>query len=267
VLALLLVAAILSGCRAGNATVAFRPRPGARYLYHVDVATTTVTRIGTRPATTTVDHERLVVRQTVLSVSATGADVRVVIDDQRGSQETLRVQYDRADHLTGVQRQDNLPVSVLGQLGLAEVFPASIDAPPGHALRPGDAWAIDAPLELGPGTGSSVTRGRVLGRGRLVELRTRGSQALAVIHTTLAVPVNGANPAAGGAGPVDLQGRETTTSTATRRVPDGVVQEETSTTQGRFTLRVQPPPDAAGPDVPGTLSVTVRATTTLAGSG
>lgn len=258
---LVLLTTTLAGCRADTVAVSFRPRAGARFSYRIDVVTTTTTRLGPHAPTVNVDRERLTADETVVGVTGTGADIRVALHSDRVV-EVLLVHYDRADHLTGVRREDNLSLGSLGQLGLAEVFPASLDAPPVHGLRPGDTWLIDAPLVLAP-SASTVTHGRVSGHGRLVELSTRRGHSVAIIRTVLDVPVDGTYAAASGAGAVGLHGVETTESTASRNIKDGVVEDESSDSRASFDVTAMPPSGITGPPVSGSLSVVVHATTAL----
>ena len=259
--AVVLIGAALAGCRADTVRISYRPRTGAHYRYLIDVETTTETRLGDRPPSSAVHRQRLVVDQTVLGLTATGTDLRVVLHHGQDA-EALRVRYDRAGHLAAIQREDNLPVSSLGQLGPAEVFPASVDAPPLKALRAGDSWGIDAPLELAP-SAAVVTGVRVTGHGHLVRLSTRRGRSVAVIHTVLSVPVEGRYPIGAESGVVTLRGVETTEATATRTISDGVVEEESSESRATFNLSAAPPPGVTGSPVPGIVAVMVHATTTL----
>ena len=136
-----------SGCGRGTVRIAFRPGSGARYGYQVTVTARTVTSVGEDPPQTSSDHQVLRAEQAVLSVDADGSRVQVRLTGDSGTR-TFVVRLDRAAQLAEVQRVEGLPASVLGDLGLSEIFPAAAGAPPDRALAPGDHWSVDEPVTL-----------------------------------------------------------------------------------------------------------------------
>jgi hypothetical protein len=251
---LLLVAA--SGCGRGTVHIAFRPAAAARYGYRVTVTARTVTSVGQDTPQTSTDHQVLRAEQAVLSVDGDGSRVQVRLTGDSGTR-TFVVRLDRAAQLAEVQRVEGLPASVLGDLGLSEIFPAAAGAPPDRALAPGDHWSVDEPVTL-PGLSPS----RLRGDGRLVDLGIVHGRKVATTETTFRLPVERTLDAPNAR--ILLSGTQLTISTATRALLDGAVQEAHAVTTGRFAMTLLPP-GGGGPPVTGTLDVRVDSTTRRVG--
>ncbi len=236
---ILLLALPLGACRPDTVRLAYRPRAGDRARYRVLVHTSTTRTIpGTAPEVTD-DTATLVADQTVLTVASGETKVRVVLSRPGSPDRTLVVRFDRGGQLVAVDSIEGLPTSVLGRLGLPEVFPAARVAPD-TPLRPGQRW------RLGRST------------GRLVELGIEHGRRVARVTARTEVPAAATAPTADG-GTLELRGTEVTDATSTRDLDGGDVERSTSVTTASFTLRILPPPGQSGPAVDGTLAVTVRA--------
>jgi hypothetical protein len=168
---------------------------------------------------------------------------------------TLLVRLDRAAQLADVERIEGLPTNVLGQLGLAEIFPAAAGAPPDRALSPGDRWAIDEPLRLSGGEDT-----RLRGFGRLSQLDVAGGRKVATVESSYQLPVRRLAPEDPKA--VVLNGTQSTSTRTTHELDDGSIRSAHSRSRGEFQLALRPPNGQAGPTVRGSLVVEVRSTTT-----
>jgi hypothetical protein len=255
VVAALAVAALvmLAGCQADTVRVAFRPQVGSQYRYEVVVRTVTTIRLGGAAPERTVDQARLVTDQTVLSAGADGIRVAVELRRPGSTPRRFVVRFDRAAQLTAVESIEGLPTSVLGPLGISEIFPAAAGAPPDRPLSAGERWSIDDRLRL-PGSSAS----RLRGGGHLVELGLLGGRKVASIRSETRLPVSTTSQLRGGQ--LSLTGVETTDSSATRELADGAVARASSTTRGTFDVTLASPTSGGSP-VGGTMELEVTSTT------
>jgi len=237
--------------------IAFRPKDGARYTYVVTVRASTVTKVGDAAPETSADKQTLHAEQAVLSVDADGSRVQVRLTGDDGTPRQFVVRFDRAAQLAEVQRIEGLPASVLGDLGLTEIFPAAAGAPPDRPLQPGDRWSVDEPVTL-PGLSPS----RLHGSGRLVALGVVKGRKVATTQTTFQLPVDRTVDARNAR--ILLHGTQHTTTTATRALADGAVQEAHAVTSGTFEMTLLPP-DGGEPALHGTLELHVDSTTRRVG--
>lgn len=250
---------LLSACRPDSVRLAFRPGPGRQYHYEVRVDSLTVTTLGDRAPRRTTSSFVLRTDQEVVRTVGTMTEVRVRLQVVGGAADrqptTLLVRLDRAAQLADVERIEGLPSSVLGQLGLAEVFPAAAGAPPDRALAPGDRWAIDEPLRLAGGQDT-----RLRGFGRLSELDVVGGRKVATVESRYQLPVRRLAPE--DPKTVVLTGTQSTTTRTTHELEDGSIRSAHSRSRGEFQLALRPPKGQPGPTVRGSLVVEVRSTTT-----
>lgn len=253
-LPLALAAGALTACdNPESVNVGFRPAAGASYRYEIKVQSVTTTVLGDEAPERSVEEITLESRDTVLSAAPEEVKVQVELRRAGSPDRTFRVRFDRGAQLAGVDAVDGLPPEVLGPGGLPEFLPAAATAPPDRPLSPGERWKIDATPTL-PGAGAV----RLEGTGRLVKVATEGGRRLASIKAETRLPLS--NISRVGDSTVTISGSETTESTATRALADGVVQEATSVTRGTFDVVVSPQPGGGLP-VKGTLSVEIRAQT------
>ena len=254
VAAVLVAVLALSACGDDTVRIGFRPREGTQYTYRVEVESTTVTLVEGRAPVR--QHDRFVLRAVhdVLAVGDGSSRVRVRLRAGDGASRQYVVRLDRAGQLAEVQSIEGLPARALGSLGLTEIFPAAAGAPPDRPLGPGDRWPVDAPVEL---PGQSATRLR--GSGRLASLGVVGGREVGTVENRLVLTVRGTSALT--TGRFRLDGRQTTTSTATHALADGAVEEVDAVTRGRFRLTLLPPDDTGGPPVPGTLQIEIRSRT------
>ncbi len=247
-----LAAGGLTACDKEAVHVGFRPEAGASYRYEIKVQSVTTTLLGDEAPDRSVDDVTLESRDTVLS--AAPGEVRVQVQLRRvGSPDrTFLVRFDRAAQLAGVDAVDGLPPAVLGPAGLPEFLPAAVTAPPDRPLSPGEKWRIDATPTL-----SGAAPVRLEGTGRLVKVSTSGGRKVASIKAETSVPLSSTSKVADAT--VTISGTETTESTATRALVDGVVQEANSVTKGTYNLVLSP--NGSGAPVTGTMAVEIRAQT------
>ncbi len=251
---------LLSACRPDTVRLAFRPTPGQQYSYEVRVESLTVATLGDKAPRRTSSSFVLRADQEVVRTVGTTTEVRVRLTVVGGSSEreatTLVVRLDRAAQLAEVERIEGLPTSVLGQLGLAEVFPAAAGAPPDRPLSPGDRWTIDEPLRLSGGEDT-----RLRGHGRLSQLDIVDGRKVATVESSYQLPVRRLAPE--DPKEVVLNGSQSTSTRTTHDLDDGSIRSAHSRSRGEFQLALRPPKGQTGPTVRGSLVVEVRSTTTL----
>lgn len=246
-------------CADDTVRIAFQPAEGAYYAYFVVVDSTSTTRIEGQALSESENNFALLAQHRVQKTGPEGSEVEVTLstgDNDPARQ--LLVRLDRGAQLTEVIEVEGLPADVLGELGLSEIFPASVAAPPDRALAPGATWRIDAPVQV---TGSP--REQLTGSGRLVELDVRGGLRVAVVRTSYRLPVS--RRTEGTASTREFDGFQVTRSTTTYDLSDGSVVEADAVTTGTFTVRLMPPEGSEGPVLRGNLEVEVRSHTTRSG--
>jgi hypothetical protein len=224
--------------------VGFRPEAGAIYRYEIKVQSVTTTVLGDDAPERSVDEVILASRDTVLSAAPGEVKVQVQLSRVGSPERTFLVRFDRGAQLAGVDRVDGLP---------PEFLPAAATAPPDRPLSPGEKWKIDAAPTL-PG----VAPVRLEGTGRLVKVTTSGGRKVASIKAETHVPLSSTSRV--GDATATISGMETTESTATRALADGVVQEASSVTTGTYNLVLSGDQAGAAPVI-GTMSVEIRAQT------
>jgi hypothetical protein len=246
--------ATLASCAPGTVRVAFRPSVGARFSYQVQVRTRSTLRIedGSQPRSED-KTVRLLVDQTVLSTGPDGSVVEVVLRTRPEDERKVLVRLDRAAQLVGLEPAGD--TASLGDLGVAEVFPAAVGAPPDRPLRPGERWQVDSPVTLPASLPS-----RLVGDGRLTGLGVVAGRKAATVTTesTLAVLRRTGSPAGNEA---VLEGTQRTSSTASHALSDGAIQAAESITRGAYSLRLLPPPGRIGDPIRGRLDIEVSSRT------
>ncbi len=248
-------AAVLPACAPGTVRVAFRPRVGATYSYRVEVRTRSTLRVdGQAPLSRNVPAT-LVVDQTVLSTGPDGSVVEVVLRTTPEDERTVLVRLDRAAQLVGLEPATGRDAAVLGDLGVAEVFPAAVGAPPDRPLRPGERWQVDSPVTL-----PASTPTRLVGDGRLTGLGVVAGRKAATVTTVSRLPVVRRTRSANGNEAV-LEGTQRTTTTASHALADGAIQAASSTTKASYALRLLPPAEVVGDPVRGTLDLEITSKT------
>jgi hypothetical protein len=254
---LLLLLPLLASCRDDHVRVTFRPRVGAVYRYEVTVHSRSEVRLpGEEPEV----HDEDIVLQsehTVLEAGRAGVRVKVVLGDAKGSVRTFVVRFDRAAQLESVESDDPVPGQPeAGVFGISEIFPAAAGAPPEGELHPGERWLIDDLVSV-PG---SLGRARLTGDGRLVSLGYAGDAQVARLTTTSRLRLTSAQQTADGERVV-LDGTQTTRQRAAHDLTDGAVRSASSTTDGSYSLEIDPPLGQLRDPVHGTLTVHVTSST------
>ena len=256
VLAVLLAALpALAGCRPHTVTVAFRPEVGATYRYEVRVRATSTTELAGATPERRDEEVRLIAEHTVLESSRRGVRVRVLVGEPGTAAQVFVVRFDRAAQLESIESTEGAPEEITGALGVPEIFPGAVAAPPSRGLAPGDRWDVDRRI-LVPGA-SGPSRLRI--SGRLVELGLTGGEEVARLDSVATFPFRAVAPTADGV--VVLDGRQRIHQEAAYDLGDGAVRSVTATTSGRFDIEVQPPAGTQADPVPGTLTVRVRSET------
>ena len=203
-----------------------------------------------RAETTTRIAGRLPQPADVVELDPTGVLVAVRLHTNGEPDRNFQVRLDRAAALAEVQRIETLPASVLGDLGLSEVFPAAAGAPPDRPLRPGAGWTVDQPVRL-PDTAAA----RLSGHGRLARLGVVGGRQVATIESNYSLAVH--QTATGSV----IDGEERTSVSAAHALRDGAIQSVHAVTSGHFTLTLPPPAGVQSPPLVGSLDVEITSTT------
>lgn len=248
----LAVLLVTSGCEQPSVRLEYRPAAGTRDAYELQVSTTRTTSLKGESSRTERDAFSLRVTHRVL---VDGARVAVRLTGPGDADRDFVVRLDRAGQLTSVETVEGLPAAALGSLGLSEVFPASVTAPPARPLRPGDRWDVDVAVLL-----AGAPAARLVGRGRLAAVGVSDGDELATVETDVSLPVDRVNPTDSG-GTAHLVGTQRTRVRTTHRLRDGVLRNATARTVGSYNLTLSPPSPDGGPPVTGTLTVVVTSTT------
>jgi hypothetical protein len=243
-------------CRPDTVTFGYRPEDGARHRYRVTVEASAVTRIGDRAPRRTSSSFVLGATHEVVDSDDGGVTVEVTLRARGEEPQRLRVRLDRAGQLSRVEAVEGVPAARLGQVGIAEIFPASAGAPPRRPLAPGDRWDIDEALAL-PGARSA----RLTGTGRLATLGIVHGRKVATVESSLRLPVRGLPEGTATSGGAVLDGTQTTASRTTYALDDGVVESSTATTRSRLRVLLSPPAGTEAPALTGTVEVVVRSRT------
>ena len=246
-----LLLATVGACRDDTVRLTYRPQEGDRSEYEVTVRSESVVEIAGQPEQRQVDRVVLIAEHEVLDADREGSRVRVRLrpegDDASEAREFV-VRFDRAAQLAEVQEVEGLPASILGDLGLAEIFPAAAGTPPNRRLEAGERWKITSAGEGAPSSG----------RGRLAELRIEDGTELGIVETATDLPVTrtGRSPD----GLFRLDGEQHTDSRTAHDLTDGSVRWSEAETVGRYTLTLTSA-DGDAPVVTGRLRVVVESTT------
>lgn len=246
---------LLSGaCSDGTVRIAFQPAKGSVYDYVIDVDSETQTFLEGQSPSRSENEFTIGAKHLVQRTGADGSEVDVTLTTAGGSSRQLLVRLDRAAQLTEVIEVEGLPADVLGELGLSEIFPAAVAAPPKGGLEPGATWKINDPVQV---TGSP--RERLVGSGRLAELDVRDGRRVAVVIATYRLPVS--RRTEGENSVREFEGAQVTRSTTTYDLADGSVLAAEAVTTGKFKVSLTPPGDGEGPALRGRLEVVVRSRT------
>ena len=256
-LAVVALGTTLTGCRDDTVRLTFRPRVGASYLYETRVRTVTEVELEGSEPDVTRDDTILQARHTVLDAGAGGVRVRVVLQASGEEPRAYVVRFDRAAQLQGIERIEGIPPAALGELGIAEIFPAATGAPPPRRLSPGARWRIADEVTL-PGIEGSP---RLVGRGVLEEVGIVDGHDVARVRTSSRLPLRAVSDTPNGE--LRFEGMETTRYRATHDLDDGAVRSSSSFTVGTFRIVLSPPLGRTGDPLPGTLHVEIRSETRL----
>lgn len=235
--------------------LSYRPQPGDKQVYRITVRAESITTLADEPPRQSVETDTFVTRHAVLEARADGSTVEVELEPEGLVARRLVVRQDRAAQLVAVERIEGLPAQLLGRLSLSELFPAAAGAPPDRRLAPGERWQFDEAIALG-----EAGTARLTGRGRLRSLGRAAGYDVATIDSQSRLPVRRVTEEAGAR--IMLRGTQETEASTVHRLADGSVERAEATTRASYTLSVLPPTGAPGPPIPGTLTVTVRSTTT-----
>ena len=245
----------LPACAPGTVRVAFRPRVGARYSYQVEVRTRSTLRVDGREPESQDRTVSLLVDQTVVRTGPEGSDVEVALRTTPEDERKVLVRLDRAAQLVGLEPATGKDAAALGDLGVAEVFPAAAGAPPNRPLRPGERWQVDSPLTLPASVPS-----RLVGDGRLTGLGVVAGRRAATVTTSSTLAVTRRTGSAAGNEAI-LEGSQRTTTTSSHALADGAIQAARSLTKASYALRLLPPPQVITDPVRGTLDLEITSET------
>lgn len=241
----------LAGCDTEGVTIAYEPAPGETYSYRYGIESSTTRVLEGAPPVENVRSSVIEADHRVIEHDGEGVrlEVSLVRDDE--PERRYEVRFDRSAQLVGIDRVDGVALGLVGEAALSDLFTSG--PPPTGALRPGDSWPIEAPLEL-PETARPVV---TTGSGRLVELGVVGDVDVAVVESELQVPVSGSTDD----GRTAINGLQHSRIRITYALEDGSVVEATSATTGEVRLVVQPPPGVDGRPVTGWLEYQIETTT------
>ncbi len=247
--------AVLAACSPGTVRVDFRPRIGARYAYQVEVRTRSTLRVEGRDTVRRDVTANLQVDQQVLMTGEDGSVVQVVLRTTPEDERKVLVRLDRAAQLVGLEPASGNDAAALGDLGVAELFPAAVGAPPDRPLRPGERWKVDSPITLPASVPS-----RLVGEGRLTDLGVIAGRRSATVTTLSSLPIVRRTGSAGRNEAV-LRGTQRTTTTSSHTLVDGSIQAASSTTRATYDLSLLPPAGVISDPVRGSLDLDVSSTT------
>lgn len=258
-----------SGCGDDTVRLAFRPAVGTTSSYRITVTTrTTVRMAGESPrldraeAVLTTHHTILASDPKAGAKVASGVRVRVDVEERGSTDRTFIVRFDRSAQPVAVESDESDSATNAGEgarttLGLPEIFPAALSAPPDRALRTGDDWTIDRAITL-PGSSKPT---RLVGGGQLIELGIVDDEQVARVAAAATLHLETTRPATQGLTPVGevrLEGTQRTNYRAAHDLDDGAVRTASSTTTGSYRLLAYPPKATGGTPATGTMEVSIR---------
>ena len=253
-LLLLLPLLVLPACAPGTVQIAFTPEEGATYAYEIKVESSSTTAVEGQDPSHSSNSFTLDARHAVERTDLDGTRVRVRLRSGGNEPRELLVRLDRAAQLTEVIQVEGLPAEVLGELGLSEIFPAAVGAPPEGPLRPGATWEVNEPVQI-PGS----PRARLVGTGRLEALDVIDGREVAIVRSAYRLPVSRTSD--GSTSSQTIEGTQATRSRTTYDLADGSVVASEAESVGRFVLELRPPGEDLGPQLSGTLEVRVSSVT------
>lgn len=254
ILLLLVSVLLLPACAPGTVEISFAPQQGATYGYEIEVESSTTTVVEGEEPTHSSNSFTLAARHEVEKTDSDGTRVRVRLRSGDNEPRQLLVRLDRAAQLTEVIQVEGLPAEVLGELGLSEIFPAAVGAPPEGPLRPGATWDVDDPVQI-PGS----PRARLVGTGRLEALDVIDGREVAIVRSSYRLPISRTSD--GSTSSQTLEGTHAARSRTTYDISDGSVVAAEAESVGRFALELRPPGSDFGPELSGSLEVRVRSVT------
>lgn len=267
--AILVVGASMSGCRSDTVRLTFRPAAGTTASYHITVETGTTVRMAGQSPRRDRTHAVLTTHHTILESDpkvsgtgekpATGVRVRVRVEEAGAGDRTFIVRFDRSAQPVAIESvsADTSGDETLTTLGLPEIFPAALSAPPDRALRSGDRWTIDRAITLA----DSTTPTQLVGNGQLVELGIVEGERVARLAAIATLRLGTTRPAGQGLSPrgkVRLEGTQRTSYRATHDLDDGAVRTASSATTGSYRLLAYPPEGTGSGPATGTMEVSIR---------
>ena len=259
----------LSGCGDDTVRLTFRPTVGMTSTYRITVETDTTIQIGNDAPREGHDKVVLVTQHTILGPDTKAKEksdenvrVKVVVKESEKADRTFIVRFDRSGHPVAVESEPPTTPddSRTTSLGLPEIFPAAMGAPPNRLLRSGDTWDLRRSITL-PG---SANPAGINIKGRLVELGVVDNKDVARVSSTATLNLQTTRSAANGllpAGKVQLDGRQTTNYEATHYLDNGSVRSAASTTIGDYQLLISPPQPVGGNPASGTMKVRIQSET------
>ncbi len=268
----IIICSLLSGCGENVVRLSYRPEVGTKASYRITVQTeTTVDMEGEEPHREN-SEAVLTTHHTVLGPNATtthpttpdpttpdGVQVQVVVEEKGQADRTFIVRFDRSGQPVTVESETSSEADSVSstRLGLPEIFPAALSAPPDRSLRSGDQWNIDRVITL-PG---STKPARLVGSGRLIEFGIVNNKRVARVSAAATLQLQNTRPASQGLiplGEVRLDGHQRTKYRATHNLDNGTIYSTSSTTTGSYKLIVFPPATIGGNPATGTMNVIIR---------
>ena len=247
----LLMLTVGAACRDDTVQLAYRPDDGQRSEYEVTVRSESVVELPGQPEQRQVDRVVLRAEHVVIDADEQGTRVRVRLrpaDADASEAREFVVRFDRAAQLAEVQEVEGLPARLLGDLGLAEIFPAAAGTPPDRRLEPGERWRITS-----AGEGEQLS-----GRGRLAALGVERGHDVGIVETVTDLPVT--RTGTSDEGLYRLDGDQHTDSRTAHDLADGSVRWSEAETVGNYRLTLTST-EGGAPLISGKLRVRVESTT------
>lgn len=251
---LLLALPLLASCREHTVEVTFRPDVGDTYRYEITVTSRSETRLDGEAPEVREDRVVLQSQHTVLDAGPTGVRVRVVLAQAGTVPQAFVVRFDRSAQLESIEAAEGELQDPSDGLGISEIFPTAVGAPPDRPLEPGDRWRVRDEVIV-PGADRPA---RLEGIGRLVELGVVDGRDVARVASRATLRLVSSSIT----GDLSLAGEQVVEQRATYDLADGSVRSARSTTVGAYDVEVSPPIGSGSDVVPGTLEVRVTSTTT-----
>ncbi len=246
--AVVLGALALAGCRSEEITLGFRPEIGTTYRFHYEISGTITTTIAGEAPEVSEVASTLVADQRVLSSTEGEVLAEVELRRDGGATRTAVVVLDRAGSLRGIQEIEDLPAATFGLPAAGSVLASEVVSPPAGPVVLGESWTL--------------RDGSISAKARLARLGVIDGVQVAVVIGTIEEVIDETAIVAGSN--VAQRGMLRSDTQTTFDVEDGAIRQAHTSTIGTVRASIEAPADLiAAPveaDVRYDLTVRVRRT-------